>query len=168
MNEPCFKSGLRKNFASYFDNLPGLVREVASMSDRQWDEFYANLIGAARVSKADGGKIETADIRTAVMMLHYTESLMSVYDVDNSGKLNADEIRAAAPRFYEFMKEASPSNARFMVTDFFLYLVYKGKEPTFASYTYFQLQKPFGSFQEIGRDKILRVFKVLKDRAAKK
>lgn len=168
MKEDCFKAGLRKNFAIYFDNLPGLVREVTRMSDSQWNEFYLNLVGAARVSETTGGKIETADIRTAVMVLHYTESLMSVFDVDNSGKLNADEIRSAAPRFYEFMKAESPSDARFMVTDFFLYLVYKGKKPTLGSYAYFQAQKAFGSLEDVGRDKILRVFKVLKDEAAKK
>src|SRR5690606_29875104 len=134
----------------------------------KWDEFYSNLISTARISPAKGGKIETADLRTAVMILHYTESLMGVFDLNQSGKLSVDEIRAAAPRFYEFMKAQSPTGAKFIVTDFFLYLVHKGKKPTPGSYAYFQAQKAFTSFEDVGRDKILRVLRVLKDEAAKK
>lgn len=166
LREPCFKSIMRKKFSSYFGNLPGMVMQVQEMTDAEWDGFYGNLISAARISPAKGGLIETADIRTAVMMLHYTESLMSVYDVDQSGKLNKDELKAAAPRFLDFMKRVAPVDANFMVKDFFLYLVYKGKKPTFWDYTYFQGQKAFGSLEDAGRDKILQVFKVLKDEAA--
>lgn len=168
MQEECFKSTLRKNFSEYFNNLPGMVLEVARMKNGEWDEFYNNLMSSARVSAPAGGQVETADLRTAVMILHYTESLMSVYDVNHDGKLNVEEVRAASPRFLEFMKTVSPVQANFMVSDFFLFLVYKGKKPTIWEYTKFQGEKAFGSLDDVGRDKILRVFKVLKDEAAKK
>ncbi|WP_413291032.1 hypothetical protein [Bdellovibrio sp. HCB337] len=166
MRESCFKANMRKNFGVYFGNLPGMVRQVLAMNEGEWDQFYGNLLSAARISPASGGLVETADIRTAVMMLHYTESLMSVYDLDQSGKLNKEELRGAAPRFLEFMKQVAPVNANFMVRDFFLFLVYKGKKPTLWEYTYFQGEKAFGSLEDAGRDKILQVFKVLKDEAA--
>lgn len=168
MQEECFKSTLRKNFSEYFNNLPGMVLEVARMKNGEWDEFYNNLMSSACVSAPAGGQVETADLRTAVMILHYTESLMSVYDVNHDGKLNVEEVRAASPRFLEFMKTVSPVQANFMVSDFFLFLVYKGKKPTIWEYTKFQGEKAFGSLDDVGRDKILRVFKVLKDEAAKK
>jgi hypothetical protein len=167
MEEACFKATLRRNFAVYFDNLPGMVREVSTMQDVQWTGFYGNLMAAARVSAPDGGQVETADLRTAVMMLHYTESLMSVYDVNHDGKLNIDELRAAAPRFLEFMKKVSPVDFNFIVEDFFLFLVYKGKKPSFGEYIYFQGEKAINSLADVGRDKILQVFKVLKDESAK-
>jgi hypothetical protein len=166
MDEACFKENLYKNFGLYFDNLPGLVKQVSTMSQSQWTEFYGNLMSAARVSDSTGGKIETADLRTAVMMLHYAESLMSIYDVNHDGKLNIEELRAAAPRFLEFMKKVAPIKANFMVEDFFLFLVYKGKKPGLRKYAYFQVEKAFGSLGDAGRDKILRVFKVLRDEAA--
>lgn len=167
-NEPCFQKSFKAHFASFFENLPGMVAEVETLSSADWEKFYQNLMDAARVSPRTGGKVETADLRTAVMILHYTESLMSVYDRDHNGRLNNDEIRAAAPRFYELMKSQSPSDSSWLVTDFFLFLVHKGQKPTAASYAYFQTQKAFGSLDEVGRAKILRVFKVLKDEAAKK
>lgn len=164
--EICFKTNLRKNFGAYFGNLPGMVRQVQTMTEKEWNDFYFNLFSAARVSAPAGGLIETADIRTAVMMLHYVESLMSVYDLDQSGKLNIEELRRAAPRFLLFMKQVSPVDANFMVTDFFLFLVFKGQKPNLLDYSYFQGEKAFGSLEDAGRDKILRVFKVLKDEAA--
>lgn len=168
MNEACFSATLRKHFGEYFNNLPGMVLEVAAMKDAQWNEFYGNLMSSSRVSPAMGGQIETADLRTSVMILHYTESLMSVYDANHDGKLNIDELRTAAPRFMEFMKSVSPVKTNFLVSDFFLFLVYKGKKPTITEYGMFQAEKAFGSLDDVGRDKILRVFKVLKDEAAKK
>jgi len=168
MNEDCFQKTLRQNFGDYFNNLPGMVIAVANMKDAEWNVFYGNLMSAARTSPANGGRIETADLRTAVMILHYTESLMTVYDRDFNSKLSITELRAAAPRFLEFMKTVSPVKANFLVTDFFLFLVYKGKKPTIWEYTVFQGQKAFDSLDEVGRDKILQVFKVLKDEAAKK
>jgi hypothetical protein len=101
------------------------------------------------------------------MILHYTESLMSVYDANQDGKLNVDELQAAAPRFSEFMKAAAPFGANFLVNDFFLYLVYKGQKPTLMKYFYFQVEKALNSLEDVGRDKILRVFKVLKDEGSK-
>lgn len=168
MEEACFSRVLRQNFPRYFNNLPGMVLEVMHMKDDQWKAFYGNLMASARVSAANGGKVETADLRTAVMILHYTESLMSVYDENHDGKLNKEELKKAAPRFLEFMKKESPVKADFMVTDFFLFLVYKGKKPTLGEYTLFQAQKAFGSLDDVGRDKILQVFNVLKNQAATK
>lgn len=125
MNENCFQQTLRKNFAIYFNNLPGMVRAVMAMTDAQWQGFYGNLMSASRVSSPAGGVVETADLRTATMILHYTESLMSVYDTNHDSKLSMSELRVAAPRFLTFMKQVSPVQANFMVTDFFLFLVYK-------------------------------------------
>lgn len=163
LNEECFKAQLRQNFPLYFSNLPGLVKEVSALSENEWNEFYSNLMKGARGVTSEGGPVETSDLRTAVMILHYVESLMSVYDRDLSGKLNEGEIRDAAPRFYEFMKVSSPVDSPWLVKDFFLYLLIKGEKPTVLSYSYFQGEKIFGRFQEVGRGEILRVFKVLKE-----
>jgi hypothetical protein len=181
LNESCFKDRLRRSLADSFGNLPGLVKEVQNMSAAQWNEFYENLMSASRTSPANGGRVETADIRTAVMILHYTESLMVVYDRDGNGVLDVDEVRLAAPRFRQFISTASPeavqklshlwpSAGNAVTEDFFLYLVFRGHkpEPPLTDYTgKFQGEKLSGSLGEVSRAKILRVFKILKDEAAK-
>jgi hypothetical protein len=168
LDEDCFKRNLRANAASYFDNMPGLVLQIAKMDSAHWDEFYHDLMTSARTSPAEGRRLETSDLRTAVMMLHYTEILFTVYDRNQSGSLEEGEIKLAAPRFLLFMKNLSPIKSNFVVSDFFLYLVVKGKKPSLADYLLFQGEKTFGSLGEVTRDKILRVFKVLKEEAAKK
>lgn len=181
LNETCFKAQLRSLIAKEFGNLPELVKEVRAMNDSAWNDFYANLMVSARVSAANGGVVETADLRTAVMILHYTESLMTVYDKNGNGRLDAGELALAAPRFQEFMLSASPKFvsifAKFfpkkgsaLVADFFSYLVYRGKkpEPPFFDYAViFQSEKKRGSLGEVSRARIVRVFKILKDEAAK-
>jgi hypothetical protein len=168
LSEPCFKQTLRTEAGRYFDNLPGLVRQIAQMNPAQWDEFYNSLMSSARVSPANGRRVETADLRTAVMMLHYTETLMTVYDKNLNGTLDEDEVKLAAPRFQNFMKSVSPIKENFMVSDFFLYLVFKGQKPGIAEYLLFQAEKTVGSLGEVSRDNILKVFKVLKEEAEKK
>jgi hypothetical protein len=181
LTESCFKDRLRRSLAASFGNLPGLVKEVQNMSAAQWDEFYENLMSASRTSPANGGRVETADIRTAVMILHYTESLMVVYDRDGNGVLDVDEVRLAAPRFRQFISTASPeavqklshvwpSAGNAVVDDFFLYLVFRGHKPETPLTDYtgkFQGEKLSGSLGQVSRAKILRVFKILKDEAAK-
>jgi len=168
LSEPCFKHYFRQNFSNYFNNIPGMVLETAVMGDRQWDDFYTNLMVASRVSPAVGREVEAADLRTAVMILHYVESLMTVYDRNHDGLLDVQELRAASPRFLGFMKSVSPVKANYVVSDFFLFLVYKGKKPTKWEYTKFQAEKAFGSLGKVGRDRILQVLKVLKEEADKK
>lgn len=168
LQESCVEDHLRRNFATYFNNLPGLVRQVRGMGAEEWREFYGNLMASARSSDPQGGRLETSDLRAAVMILHYTETLMSVYDSNLDGRLNVKELQDAARRFLGFMKEVSPLSQDVLVTEFFLFLVHKGKKPTVREFIYFQGEKAFGGLEDIGRDKILRVFKVLKEEAAKK
>jgi hypothetical protein len=159
---------LRSEAGRYFDNLPGLTKEISKLTNAQWDQFYQNLMVSSRISDANGAKIETTDLRTAVMILHYVEILMSVYDRDQNGSLNEDEIDQAAPRFAEFMRTVSPIKKDFAVRDFFIYLVFYGKKPTALDYAIFKPKDLFINLGQVSRGKILRVFKVLKDEAAKK
>jgi hypothetical protein len=180
LKESCFKKHLQESIGQEFRNLPGLVREVQKMSTAEWEAFYLNLMAASRTETPQGGAVETSDLRTAVMLLHYTESLMIVYDLDHNGRLSVAELSLAAPRFEEFMKVSSPAlvqsfSKKFpklgqsLVKTFFLYLVYRGKKPAGLSldFIWFLAQKNLDSLGEVSRDSILRVFKVLKDEAAK-
>jgi len=168
LSEACFKENLKRHASRYFNNMPGLVNAISKMNSAQWDDFYSNLMAAARVSPASENKVETADLRTAIMILHYAEILMSVYDQNSNGGLDLQEVRAAAPRFFEFIKGVSPIKKDFIVNDFFAYLVFKGEKPDLKGYGAFMAERTFSGLGEVSRDKILRVFKVLKDEAAKK
>lgn len=166
--EGCFRDQLRKNFAKLFDNLPLMAREVQKMDDKAWTTFYSNLMAAARTSPAGGGLVETADIRTGTMVLHYAESLFVVYDRDRSGGLSEAEVKAAAPRFLSFLRPLSPIKNDKFVTEAFVVLVYTGQKPGAMDLAGFQGDRlwdrlGFRPLGEVPRSQILQVFRSLKD-----
>lgn len=162
MNEECFKKELRKNFASYFNNMPGLVDHVSRLTDEQWSEFYLNWITASRVSSPALGMVETADLRTGVMIMHYAEVLFTTYDANHDGRLDLEETQAAAPRFMGLLKEMSPVKNETFVTQAFIALVFTGKKPdawAMGSYVGDRLLEWIGinNRQTADRSNILRV-----------
>lgn len=129
MEEACFRRELRTSFSALFANLPAMAATVASYDDAQWDEFYRALMTASRSSPEDGGRVDTGDLRTAVMILHYAESLFVTYDSDRSGTLSTEELKRAAPRFFSILRPLSPSKNDWFVSQAFVAMVYAGERP---------------------------------------
>jgi hypothetical protein len=165
LNEKCFKTQLRRNFGNYFDNLPQMSRYVAGLDDKQWDEFYRNLIFVAATIDQRPGLIETANIRTMVTILHYVESIMVIYDKDRNQTLSLDEVYGAAPRFMSFLKAQGKVSSEMVLKQGFAYLVFNGNEPSITDLAGFQAQKLW--LGEASRGDILRVIKALKDKLNK-
>lgn len=162
-NEECAKRVLRREFHKYFSNLPNMAGWVRMLNQNDWDEFYGNLLAVARVSNPKEGMVEVADIRTAVMILHYTESLMTIYDADRSQALNSSEIRTASVRFMGFLRNMSPGTGDENLAAAFAYLVLKGEKPSAADVIGFRLKDSLFDTGQAHRGQILKVFRVLKD-----
>lgn len=177
LDEACFKSELRRAFPVLFPNLPGLVAEVGAMNDAMYDAFYLDLMTASRDSSPVGGRVELSDLRTAVTIMHYSESLFVVHDKDRNNRLSIAEVQSAAPRFFRFLKQLSPIQNDSFVTEAFVALVFTGKKPgldTAWPSVGFEGQRVLDWLRawripEAPRAKIFRVFAVLKaDLAGKK
>ncbi|MBX3040625.1 MAG: hypothetical protein KF789_07965 [Bdellovibrionaceae bacterium] len=167
LNEVCFKNELRRTFGKAFVNLPGLVTYVKGLNDAQWDEFYLHLMAAAKSSYSLADLVDTSDLRTAVMILHYMEVLFTTYDANVDAILSREELLAAAPRFIPFLRELSPVKSDKFVTEAFLDLVYKGERPGAWSMTQHGAGRLWGwvsgsSGSTADRLNILRVFGNLK------
>lgn len=134
MDEACFRRELRARFPNLFGNLPALTAVVAAMSDDQWNEFSHFLMVAARSSDPAGGRVDTGDLRTAVMILHYAESLFVNYDADRSNTLSTAELKRAAPRFLNLIRPFSPFSGDTAVTEVFVTMVYAGERPGAGSF----------------------------------
>lgn len=165
LNELCFKRHFRKNFAIYFDNMPWMGRFVKGLDDKEYEAFYGYLKDASVTSDQKLGRIETANIRTMVTILHYVESIMVIYDRDKNQTLSVDEVYAAAPRFMSFFKTVQPGQFEFLITEGFAYLVFNGKMPGLWGVTGFQFSKQFKS--DATRSDILRLFGTLKEQLNK-
>lgn len=160
LQEECFKRQLRKNFTTYFDNLPWMGQFVANLNDADFAEFYSYLKGSSVTKDQKSNLIETANIRTMVTILHYVESIMGIYDTDKNQTLSLNEIYVSAPRFMSFFKTVSPTKNETLIKEGFAYLVLKGTMPSAVELAGFQFTKHFE--HEATRKDILRLFTTLK------
>ena len=164
----CVEEIIKDNFESYFEGLPGMVsmvnelkaKDIKSHANAEWKKFYNSLMTLAAVEGRTLGTTEYAEIRTAVVVLHYVESLMMVYDVNHDGRLDEKELLKASPRFNSFISKESPIGNWF-VDDVFLCLVSYGKKPNGWDMVSFMAKKPFG-IGTVGRLDLLNVLSVLK------
>lgn len=105
------------------------------------------------------------------------ETLLTVYDLDRNGQLSEEEGVKAAPRFARFIESASPLG-NYMVEDIFLYLVFRGEQPSSAwqlltfkagrlgnqllNRTALRLSSRFGALDEVDRLGVLKILMVVK------
>ncbi|MFP5519555.1 MAG: hypothetical protein ACLGGX_06600 [Bdellovibrionia bacterium] len=163
-NEKCFNESFVRNFASYFNNLPLMVRYFTALSTEDKNSFLSELVLAARISPADGNKIEIADIRTMVMLLHYIESVFAVYDRDGDQVLNRQEVTQAGQRFIGFLREVVPGVSEGNLYDGFYYMVFEGEMPSTWDVISSKVQRWFKVHKTADRRNILKVILALKSK----
>lgn len=129
IDEACFQSELRGQITKLFPNTPGLTHYIESLDDETWNQFYGFLMAAAKSEVSRETQVDTSDIRTAVMVLHYTEALFTVYDTDQNQVLSQQELLVASDRFIPFLRTLSPVQNETFVREAFLALVYQGVKP---------------------------------------
>lgn len=162
-NESCFYSAFRANQKNYLRNLPWMSAFLGSLTDKQYLEFYSNIMAPAYLPAPHhvNGLVEYGEMRTMTTILHYLEALMTVYDRDQNQMLSEDEVVAAEPRFHSFIASLSPLGDWF-VEDIFLYLVYNGEKPTgITDLASWKAQRLLGLGQ-VGRLELVKVLGVLK------
>jgi hypothetical protein len=158
--ETCVKKQLRLKFADYFDNLPGMSRYVAKLTDPEFDEFFKYLKAASLVDGQIVGLLETENIRTMVTVLHYVEALIIAFDRDGNQTLSINEVASAAPRFNLIIKKLNPGRSDMLLHRGLVYLVFVGNIPSATELLGFELKKHF--IQEASRKDVLRIFGTLK------
>lgn len=167
LDEACFRDQMKTNFSWFFKNLNGLYSYVNRMDAAAWDEFYTELMGFSRTAGNKPGKIETSDIRTFVVILHYIESMYIQFDQNRDDRLSKDELIQASSRFVRFFREyykltSEPDSIReklykYVVSQGFACMVLTGKMPTFTSCSKVFLQD---AWQDRYSDR-LRILKTL-------
>ncbi len=190
-NEACAIDDLRKNFKFYFSNLSWLTAFVERLNDQQFVDFYSQLMDVTRFdARFKGIQIETVDLRSMSIILHYIESLFSTFDKNSNGTLSESEIRTSYVRFKAFAKSYAFENSKAQIDEFngllgrtvygcyseedliresFIFLVYNGKTPTKNNLStlpcIWGLRKPlikFSAYAEVDRKTVINTFKILK------
>lgn len=163
LNESCFKKGLRQNAKNYFNNLQRMSGLISSMDEQTWNSFFGILMRATRISNGTAGLVETADLRTLVVVLHYVDSLLVTYDTNGNYMLSLQEIYGAAPRFLSFLREMHPGNNDKDLAQGLAYLIIYGKKPTLLDMVGFKAGLIFRDPPESGAINLIKAIEVLKD-----
>lgn len=171
IKQDCFERTLRSDFGRVFNNLPGMAAYVAKLDEARWKSFYASLMAASRDSDPARGFVETSDVRTTVMILHYAESLFTTYDADGDNRLTAAELKTASTRFLGFLRTISPVQNETFLRQAFLALVFNGSKPGAMDMASFAVGRGLewtgiSSESLADRGSVLKVFGVLKTELA--
>ena len=186
-NEACVIKDLKLNNKSYFNNLPYLVGFLSRLDDKKFYEFYDQAMEISRVNPLTKGKVETADIRTFIILLYYIEAMYAEFDVDRNWTFSAKEIRWSYPRFKSFATDFAQQTSADQISLFnldivklagyycysqenliqesFIFLVYNGVTP---GLTDLNIAPCFGKRAlidfsgEVDRKTLIKTFKILK------
>jgi hypothetical protein len=190
-NEACAVSDLRKNFKFYFSNLSWLNAFADRLTDQQFNEFYYELMDVTRIdAQFKGVQVETGDLRSMSIILHYIESLFATFDKNGNATFSESEIRTSYVRFKTFARAYAFENSKAQIEEFngflgravygcyseedlvresFIFLVYNGRTPTKSDLSVLPcvwgFQKPlinFSTYKEVDRKTIINTFKILK------
>lgn len=106
--EECALDVLVANHHNLFSNLNGYNGFGSFMRSRNippgQKNFFRGVLDAARTDQSKKGEwVESADLRTVIMLITYVESLFTALDIDQSGELTVEELRAGYPRFESFV-----------------------------------------------------------------
>ncbi len=185
--ESCAYSDFKTNYKYYFSNLSYLVAYLNHLSEPEFLSFYEEAMGVARVTPTTKGRLESADIRNFVILMHYMESFYAQFDVDRNGMISAAEMRSAYPRFKTFATDFAYKTAKDkidlfnstavqalgygcyseedLIRESFIYLVYHGATPGIMD---LNVAPCLGSRSlidftgEVDRKTIINTFKILK------
>ena len=185
--ETCALKDLRSNYKNYFNNLPYLVAFFNRLDEKQFAEFYYELMEISRANPLMKGKVETADIRNFTILLHYIEAMYANFDVDRNWTFSANEIRWSYPRFKgfatDFAKQTSADQLSLfnldivqlagyycysqedLIRESFIFLLFNGVTP---GLTDLNIAPCFGKRAlidfngEVDRKTVIKTFKILK------
>ena len=185
--ESCAYADFKTNYKYYFSNLSYLVAYLDHLTDPEFLSFYQEAMEVARVDHATVGRLETADVRNFVILMHYMESFYAQFDVDRNGTISAAEMRSAYPRFKTFATDFAKKTAKDkidlfnstavqalgygcyneddLIRESFIYLVYHGTIPGIMDLNVapcFGRRSLIDFTGEVDRKTIINTFKILK------
>ncbi len=100
----CFAKHFFDHHLDEFANLPGLQQAFSRLSLRDQNNVVYNLEDIARYPCNSSKKyIEFSEIATIATVLHYVETIFTVYDRDQNGVLDQYEIMNAFNRFHGYL-----------------------------------------------------------------
>lgn len=112
IDRACFYRHVSDGGHADFINLPYMRDYLERLSLAERRQFYSRLSEISRIPTQRGPEgcyddlhIELSEIATFATVMHYVESIFTIYDRDQNGILNEREIMSAFPRFRGFLSQ---------------------------------------------------------------
>lgn len=108
LSRKCVLANLPAMIAKYMVNMPNLKNFAAHLPPNLMQNYTKIMLDTARQPDYSEEKwVEKNELSTMAVVAHYTESIMTRFDVNLDGKLDSAELSGAVPLFSGFIKKIS-------------------------------------------------------------
>jgi hypothetical protein len=165
-DESCFLNRLRSQKEIFFPNLPEWLKYNKTLSESQFQEMLQVLLKVSRSTRTQKGLLESGEIRTLAVILHFVEEIFVTYDRSGRGLLTESDVKRAYPRFRQLIEEEAQKRgllASLASESIYLYLVFNSVIPTASELITQWIDQATGSLGTVDRLKIYRLLGTMKD-----
>lgn len=121
----CFRKEFNQRLSIWLDDFPRLQKYWATLDQADQEKAMLWLEHGARRNGYSEVDFDKFDMTAMATLLHYTESLFSRFDADNSEYLSKDEVKSAYPVFKLILAQKANLSASndFLLKGAFTYIV---------------------------------------------
>lgn len=134
IDRPCVQRELFAIIQNEIATFPGLKTFLDSASSDVKLRYTQNLLASSISANSSDAWVERAELDVISMIIHYTESVVTRFNVDADSVLERDEINSAIPVFGAFIRQMAKSKCmddldQQRVEDVFRHIVETGEVP---------------------------------------
>lgn len=144
LDRPCVREQLLLQLQGQIANMPEMQGFLSQIPVEDRDEFIDVLIETVyHPQHSHPDWIEKGEIDSIAMILHYSEAIMTRYNVNHDNILDKDEVMAAFPVFEGLIRKLAEKTLCRPVSDWLVKAIF--------SYTVKYAEVPSGSLEEMSR-----------------
>lgn len=125
----CWRGRVQAGYSSFFEDLPGWVKETGRFGAGSWRRFFGNLETASRKVENPTGPLSSSEMDRAISIQHYIESMFTRWDSNRDGVLTQTEATKAFFLFKQLLRNASGFSDEQEVLALYMYLLAYGNPP---------------------------------------
>jgi hypothetical protein len=125
--------------AELLDGMPGLQEYLRSITPEQRAAYVGKIVETAYSPVNSEEKwLESTELSTMAVVLHYGEAVLTRYDLNGDGMLDAGEVEAAESIFVGYIEQfisqeyGIPSSLNFLAPSAFYYILENQKMPSYG------------------------------------
>lgn len=107
LSRSCVIEALPKLMDDYGQNMPDLWAYLRRSTPAERTKYLGDILGTTLAGRKDQSWVERRDFSTFLVIVHYSEAVLTRFDLDKNGVINSNEARQAAPIFSGFIRKVA-------------------------------------------------------------